>query len=358
MADQRAFGAALHIPDNEELVLLGLVEPTTGLLAPDSSIWEHHWNGNQKHFTYSNITAVAGLCGAARLAERFEDPVLAAQYADAALDLREAILDQLVLADGALAGNLEEIAAGQAVDAAVIEAINWGLVPADGATAAATLTAIEGLRIAPDRGYARNDDTDWYDAQEWVFIDLRVATAYALRGDPAAAAPLIDWVSAQTRANHDLIAELYEVGDAAYAGAIPMAGYGGGAFALAWLGAQPIMDAAGCLPLAGSDDPPETGETGGDTDGGSVADDPTADAATATDVAGAGSDDIGPDADSASDATTGSSVEPLTFPEAPADDGGCAGSGPSSARPIPLALLLSLGALAVLHRRRRRRRAA
>ena len=39
-----------------------------GLIAADSSIWEVHWDGQQKHFAYTTITAANGLCSASRLA--------------------------------------------------------------------------------------------------------------------------------------------------------------------------------------------------------------------------------------------------------------------------------------------------
>jgi len=44
-----------------------------------------------------------------------------------------------------------------------------------------------------------------------------------------------------------MIAELYTEEEAAYAGAVPMAGYGAGALALARLDAKPGMDATGCI---------------------------------------------------------------------------------------------------------------
>lgn len=232
-------------------VLVGLIEPATGLLRPDSSIWEVHWDGQQKHFTYSNAAGVAGLCAAARVAEAFGEATAAAAYAESAVALRDAMVEQLVDPNsGGIAGNLEELETGSALDAAAVEVINWGLVAPDSLVADATLTSFETLRIAPDRGFARNDDVGWYDQQEWVFIDLRVAAAYAMAGQPAKAAALIEWVVAQTRANHDLIAELYAVEDARYEGAIPMAGYGAGALALARLPARPIIGPNGCLGLA------------------------------------------------------------------------------------------------------------
>jgi hypothetical protein len=230
-------------------VIVGLVEADTGLMAPDSSIWEVHWNGNQKHFAYTNAAAVAGLCAASRLAERFGQPEAAQAYADVAQTLRAGVLAHLVdPVTGALTGNLEEMASGQALDAAAIEAINWGLVEPDSAVAVATISALEALRVAPGRGYARNDDGGWYDRQEWVFVNLRVAAALRRMGRTNDAKVLVDWVVAQARANHDMIAELYTEDTAAYEGAVPMAGYGAGALALAHLDVLPAMNPFGCIP--------------------------------------------------------------------------------------------------------------
>src|SRR5207244_3976380 len=45
-------------------VLVALVEPdgpAQGLVRADSSIWETHWNGRQRHWAYTSLTAARGL---------------------------------------------------------------------------------------------------------------------------------------------------------------------------------------------------------------------------------------------------------------------------------------------------------
>ena len=241
-----------HWPVIEEKVtevILSLVEPETGLIAADSSIWEVHWNGRQKRFTYTSAAAVAGLCAAGRIAERLGELSKAQSYRDAAQGIRDAVLLHLIdPVSGGVMGNLEEMETGEALDAAAIEVINWGLVDPDSPLADATIAALSPLRIAPERGYFRNDDGGWYDRQEWVFVNLRVAAALRSMGRVAEADALVDWVVQQSRANYDMIAELYTEEEAAYAGAVPMAGYGAGALALARLEGSPPMDAAGCIP--------------------------------------------------------------------------------------------------------------
>ncbi|MFO0636612.1 MAG: hypothetical protein U0168_27590 [Nannocystaceae bacterium] len=109
-------------------VILALIEPETGLLRPDSSIWETHWNGRQRHWAYTNITAARGLCDAGALAEQMGDDALAQSYREAGRALRAAIAAQLTDPSSALASNTEELAGGGGyADAAVVDAIAMGL---------------------------------------------------------------------------------------------------------------------------------------------------------------------------------------------------------------------------------------
>jgi hypothetical protein len=317
------------IRDKVANVLVGLVEPETGLLAADSSIWEVHWNGRQKHFTYTNAAAVAGLCAASRIAERFGETSLAQGYREAAQGIRDAVLIHLLdPTTGAIAGNLEEMAAGEALDGAAVEVINWGLISPDSELADVTLASLSALRVSLDRGYFRNDDGGWYDRQEWVFVNLRIATALRRMGRDPEADALVQWVVKQSRANYDMIAELYTEDEATYAGAVPMAGYGAGALALARLDAEPGMDAAGCISWESTQAPSNGGssvEQGVDTGGASL------DIEASSDVASA---DVG-----AGDIPTGSG--------APRSSSGCglsageeSGGGPLSWVPIVLVALV------------------
>jgi GH15 family glucan-1,4-alpha-glucosidase len=219
-------------------VLAALIEPSTGLLAADSSIWERHWNGNQKHFAYSNIMAVRGLCSAAAMALDQGLSTEARRAMEAARTLHGGIAGNLVVDSGTfIAQSLEEIAGGSYVDAAVVEALNFELFTSDDPVYDGVLARLrEDLWIeATGRGYRRNDDGDWYDEQEWVVMDLRIAQASRMGGDAAHFNALVDWVTNQSAENLGLIAELYDSGAADYEGAVPMMGFGGGAFLLAML---------------------------------------------------------------------------------------------------------------------------
>jgi GH15 family glucan-1,4-alpha-glucosidase len=230
-------------------VLVSVID-ANGLVRADSSIWERHQTtktdtpDGAKHFAYTSITAVDGLEAASALAAIAGDAAKAQDYAAAAARVLAAIEGRLVLA-GAICSSLEDAPQGiaLALDGSVVEAVNWGLESptATSQIATATMAALDGLRtfslLSP--GYLRNTSAktygpdNWYDRQEWVFIDLRAVSALARVGRKADAGTVLDWVTAQTRANFDLVAELYDEGSADYRGAVPMAGFGAGAFILA-----------------------------------------------------------------------------------------------------------------------------
>jgi hypothetical protein len=233
---------------------------STGMIAPDSSIWEVHWNGRQKHFAYTSITAAQGLCVTGHTAE--------------ARGIRDAMVRQLRLPTGGLAANLEELQRGQpARDAAVVEAINFGLIDPNGRLARDTMNEFERLRTYVGRGFFRNDDGGGYDSQEWVFIDLRIASALLRMGRRAEAQELIAWVTAQADANFGLHAELYHERNADYVGAVPMVGFGAGAYMMALMDrVQPEPANAECFPpettSAPAADAGADGGSGGATRGG------------------------------------------------------------------------------------------
>lgn len=247
-------------------LLVELIEPELGLLVPDSSIWERHWcphgvcdePNTRKHFAYSSIVAVAGLEGAARLAELVGDSDRQGAYLAAADTLSVAIREHLIATPPltgrpAVAGNLEELPFQTFyLDVASVEAINVGVVAPGSREAFGTIAAFDAyLRIgAHSPGYRRNDDPTWYDNQEWVVVDLRTVSALAAMRQLGKARTLLDWITGQAAANSNLIAELLSDGVYAagseddrwqpgqdvggdYQGAIPMTGFGPGAYLLA-----------------------------------------------------------------------------------------------------------------------------
>ncbi len=218
-------------------VLVGLEEPT-GLLAADSSIWEVHWAGQQRHFAYTTASAANGLCSASRLATGAGDAASAASYLSAGQKARDALVASLRGPDGSLAQSTEALLAGTAwLDASTIEALNWGLLDPSLHTAQATMGAmVAGLVPPSGRGFMRDQTGAYYDSQEWVFIDLRSDRAFGLASSGASygalASATFAWNTDQGAENFDELSELHDATTADYAGAAPMVGFGSGAYLL------------------------------------------------------------------------------------------------------------------------------
>jgi GH15 family glucan-1,4-alpha-glucosidase len=242
--------------------ILSLIDPATGLMKKDSSIWETHTMGRERTWTFTNITAVRGLCDAAALAN---SPTRALAFQAAGIKLRAAIVEKLTDSNGALASNREELLAGSGyADAAVLEAFELGLFRPDGRIARATLAMLDAqLKTTSGPGWARNDDrTDthglspWgseYDSAEWVFTDLRGSRLKATRA----------FTTAQAAANAGVIPETYDENTGAWKFNAPMIGFGAGAYLLA-LGA-PESPACGAYweDLQAGTDAGTGGEDGG-----------------------------------------------------------------------------------------------
>ena len=144
------------------------------------------------------------------------------------------------------------------MDQSVVESINVGILAPGSAEALGTIAAFDYyLDIGSHSpGYFRTDDEDspgvanWYDRQEWVVVDLRTASALVKMNKMAKAKTILEWVTDQARHNYNLIGELlsdgtYQSGSeddrwqagsdngGDYQGAIPMCGFGPGAYILA-----------------------------------------------------------------------------------------------------------------------------
>ncbi|HEX7604789.1 MAG TPA: alpha-amylase family glycosyl hydrolase, partial [Polyangiaceae bacterium] len=257
-------------------VLVKLQEPT-GLIAPDSSIWEVHWNGQQKHFAYTTITAARGLCAASHLA--VAAGASGTTYDDAAKKAGAGIKDKLRAPDGAIAQATESLALGKGfLDAAAIEAVSLGLLDPKKHTAKATAHAITSGLVPPSgRGFMRNDAGGWYDSQEWIFVDLRMNRALELVGDTAGAQSGFDWNVGQASDNFGILSELHDRLTADYAGEAPMVGFGAGAYVLA-LASRGTAAPSDCIVVVEPDEPSDAGpdatppqtDAGPQTDGGKV----------------------------------------------------------------------------------------
>lgn len=251
-----------------------LIDPAYDLLVADSSIWERHWNNcfpnGRKHFSYSSLHAVNGLRRASAQSDIPEYDASATRLRDGLLKNNGGPIFERTF-DGqacpVLASAPEEICTYCGpYDASVIDAINLDVVRPESSVAKGTMRAVlEQLRMTNGSpGFRRADDGTgtsnpypWYDDQEWVVIDLRMATAMARMGKATGnatltqnARTLLNWITSQAKANHNLIGEL--LSDGVYTkeddsdgfnigsdggselqGSVPMCGFGPGAYLLA-----------------------------------------------------------------------------------------------------------------------------
>jgi MYXO-CTERM domain-containing protein len=257
VADDRWATVTTRIAD----VLVALIDPSNGLIRKDSSIWETHWNGRERWWAYTSITAARGLCDAAAIADRKGDTALADKYRAAGLSIREAIATKLTDGSGAVASTVEELQSGSGhFDAAVLDAIAMGLFDPKGAIAGATLKAMDAhLAVAAGPGWSRNDDrydhagkedlSGWgseYDSAEWVVTDMRGAVATFLRGDVERSDRLVRWVRDQSLANFLTVAETYEESTGHYKFNAPMVGFGSGAYTLALFARDGVLTDPAC----------------------------------------------------------------------------------------------------------------
>ena len=247
------------------LAVLEALTDDLNLLTPDSSIWERHWEGGnledglRQRFAFSSIMGAVGACRGAELAERLGQS--GDRWRRLAHRLREGIATRLVAPDGVLGASLEQVERGTAyLDLAVVEAFTQGVLPFDGEVARATWAAASrpgteggsGLRVSPTRGFKRNDDgvgrggAGWYDEQEWIFIDLRAEVWRRAAGFDGA--DLTAYLRARGNAAAYVLPELLEQGSGRFEGALPMVGFGAGA----WLLGLNATPAEFCAPPSSS----------------------------------------------------------------------------------------------------------
>jgi hypothetical protein len=283
------------IRDRVAAFLVALIDPVSGLIHEDSSIWEHHWLGKERTWAYTSITAARGLCAAADFADRQGETALAEAWRGDATRIRDGLLASLQAPDRSIAQTREELAAGAGyADGAVIEAVAMGLLDPAGAVGPATLQAlVDALQTDDGPGLSRNDDawdphdlSPWgssYDSDEWVVIDLRTAVAARDLGDPILADALVDWITDQSTSNFLAIGETYDPVTGDYTNNAPMVGFGAGAYIAALNHrAGVLVEGPACgefpaEPLPGDDDEPtdddDATDEGEPTDDDDAADD-------------------------------------------------------------------------------------
>ena len=225
--------------------LLGNLEKYDGglIVAEDTSIWEEHQK-DKKHFAFSTAMAIVGLQDFAEIAHGAGDEATRSDVLRQVALLQKGF-DAAFIRDGKLHGTLEEGVKND-IDGALLAIINFGVVT-DPAIVRSTVERMALLKV-DSGGYkrVRSTYTDpaifeyWYEKQEFLFVDFSLAEVYRRQGRDAEAAAILKRIVDKAAADHDIIPEMYVavpcklfpggVGDPT--GALPMAGYGAGAYIL------------------------------------------------------------------------------------------------------------------------------
>lgn len=209
----------------------------------DTSIWEEHQK-DKKHFAFSTAMAIVGLREFAEVAQRAGDETMRKE-ALGNVALLEKGFRAAFIRGGKLRGTLEHGAKND-IDGALIPIINFGVVQ-DPKVIRDTVERMKLLKVRSG-GYrrVRSNYTDpkifeyWYERQEFLFVDLSLAELYRRLGRKTDADALLARIVNKAAADHNIIPEMYvalpcqlfpgKIG--APTGALPMVGYGAGAFIL------------------------------------------------------------------------------------------------------------------------------
>lgn len=213
------------------------------IMAADTSIWEERQK-DKKHFAFSTAMAIVGLREFADVARRAGDDAARTEALDTVALLEKGFAAAFIR-DGKLRGTLEPGIKND-IDGALIPIINFGVVR-DPEVIRDTADRMELLKVASG-GYrrVRGTYTDpkiyeyWYEQEEFLFVDLALAELYRRIGRTAEADAMLDRIVTKAAADHNIIPEMYvavpcelfpgKIGDPT--GAMPMVGYGAGAYVL------------------------------------------------------------------------------------------------------------------------------
>ncbi len=199
------------------------------LIRKDSGPWERHLPGKQ--FAYTTIACAKGLISFAEIC-RSLDSEYSKQIIVEYNRLINGIKTYLTTKNKYLKGNFECTDPNEYdyFDASTFEVFNFNLIKSKSLFSSHFNNYALNLRFKEkQRGFFRINKGDWYDSQEWIFLNLRIASALKKFGESKKANQLIKWITEQSKLNFNLIAELYDEKTSAYEGACPMVGFGAGA---------------------------------------------------------------------------------------------------------------------------------
>lgn len=229
------------------------------MIRPDSGPWEHHLR-NVKQYAFTSAVCARGLFLFAQLEDKLKRP--SEMYVGSATRIRAGMYRNLLVNGKFFKSNAQETdpANPEFHDAGSLEMFANGLLENIPDLFQSNMEAYDKvLRTeAAIPAYIRMRSEDIYENQEWVFIDLRMAVAFKNYGQPEIAQRIVDRLTGYAALNHNQLPEMltyinlwkqkpseyaaneewcYCIRDKnnQYAGAIPMVGYGAGAWVLAML---------------------------------------------------------------------------------------------------------------------------
>ncbi len=213
------------------------------IVSADTSIWEERQK-DKKHFAFSTAMAIVGLRNFAAIAQRAGDKHARTEALSHAAQLEKGFAEAFIRG-GKLHGTLEEGVKND-IDGAMLPIINFGVVT-DPTVIRDVIDRIELLKV-DSGGYrrVRSTYTDpaifeyWYEREEFLFVDLSLAELDRRLGRTADADAMLARIVRNSATDHDIIPEMYvalpcklfpgKIGDPT--GALPMVGYGAGAYIL------------------------------------------------------------------------------------------------------------------------------
>jgi hypothetical protein len=213
------------------------------LPAAECSIWETHWNYREV-FTYTAATQIRGLYDFAAVARFKGDTARANYFYGRAQAVHDASLQRLIHPEfNSFVSHLNVADDNAFVDGSTIEMLSWDFVSPTDPLYLGTMNEYQRLQT-PFGGYKRleqqlsltgDGQASQYDLSQWVLLDLRIGQAFRKMGRGERADELLQFVTDSAVQNDHLVPELFNPNDGRYEGAIPMVGYGAGAWQVAQL---------------------------------------------------------------------------------------------------------------------------
>ena len=234
------YEALLHIGQDIRSLIID------DLPAPDNSIWEVHWDHRQI-FGYTVATSIRGLADLAAIIALKGDLELSQEFQTLADNMRDKAREVLVhQPTQSIASHAGVASSYTHADGSTVEFLNWGIFEPDSSIYAGTLEQYDVIRtefggyrrLDPQLSLTGESAATVYDTREWVMMDLRIGDAWLKSNHSNGVAEytnLFNTVTDLAAVNDNLIAELYDPINGNYEGAIPMVGYGAGAWMMSKL---------------------------------------------------------------------------------------------------------------------------